>query len=117
MNGGREGGLRRGRARGGRRGRRCRAALGGSAGGSLGDAVAALAEPVRPLRTWWVGGGVRDVGIDVDGVAVRTKVLGGLAGPARAVTLRLDEPVEAGLTGDGLELLADEKPVGEVGWD
>lgn len=41
--------------------------------------------------------------------------MGGLAGTAQPVAFRLGEPVQARREGDGLELLAQEEPFGEVG--
>lgn len=47
-------------------------------------------------------------------VAEAAQILRGLAGAARAVVVRMGEPVAARGAGDGLELLAGEEPVGQV---
>lgn len=64
---------------------------------------------------WRVGGGCRvEEVVGVHGVAHATQVVYGLASAARAVVLGIREPEEPGLTGDGLELLADEEPVSQM---
>ncbi|MEU1091709.1 hypothetical protein [Streptomyces sp. NPDC005877] len=42
------------------------------------------------------------------------QVLYGLAGAAPAVLFRLSDPVQTRQVGDGLELLADQEPLGQV---
>lgn len=55
-----------------------------------------------------------DVGLH--GVALAAQVVDGLTGAAGTVALGFSEAVQPGLTGDGLELLALQVPVGEVSW-
>lgn len=100
----------RGRGSGGRCG-----ALRRSASCCLGETAAALLEPVRPVRAWWVGGEGRvGVNVGLHAVAEAAQVVDGLAGTAQPIAFRLGEPVQARRKGDGLELLADEEPLGQV---
>ena len=100
----------RGRGSGGRCG-----ALRRSAGCCLGETAAALLEPVRPGRAWWAGGEGRvGANVGLHAVAEAAQVVDGLAGTAQPIAFRLGEPVQARRKGDGLELLADEEPLGQV---
>lgn len=110
------GGLRRDRPGGWRGGGGwCGAKLSRSAGSGLGETAAALQESVRPNRVWWAGGNGRvEANVGLHGVALAAKIVDGLAGPAGTVALGLAEPVQPWFTGDGLELLALQVPVGEV---
>ncbi len=110
------GGLRRDRPGCGRGcGGWCGATLRRSAGGGLRKAATALRESVRPDRARRAGGDGRvEANVGLHGVALATKIVDGLAGPAGTVALGLAEPVQPWFTGDGLELLALQVPMGEV---
>lgn len=83
--------------------------------GGLGETAAALPESVRPDRAWWAGGNSRvEANVGLHSEALAAKIVDGLTGPAGTVPLGLAEPVQPGLIGDGLELLALQVPVGEV---
>ncbi|GAA3211972.1 hypothetical protein GCM10020256_11090 [Streptomyces thermocoprophilus] len=68
--------------------------------------------PDRARRTGGEGRIEADVGLH--GVTVAAQVVDGLAGAADSVALGLAEAVQPGFTGNGLELLALQEPVGEV---
>ncbi|KKD11369.1 hypothetical protein TR66_31530 [Streptomyces sp. WM6391] len=92
--------------------------LRGSAGGGLGESAAVLRESMRPDRAWRAGGiGRIEADAGLHGVAAAAEIVDSLSGPAGTVTLRLAEPVQPRIARDGLELLANQEPVGEVAGD